>query len=226
MRVRNCDAGILGEMADARQPTKTAVKRLLLLLRSGANRSEAGMLVGARPTVLKRWMSEDPLLRQEVLDAEEFARGRYGKGKAGESFSGVIREEYLDLIAEGLSVEAAAGKCGLNVAALAHLMRNDAEFAAEVRHAEAEAEEWYLGKMRADIEHAQVGKRWIAALEWLKRRRPMLYGDLQRLEVVQQLEDLKQAREQLIIEGVPVPSLDVMIKDLKIETRKALPKPR
>ena len=197
-----------------RRLTPEIVARLVALVRADASVEEAGYVVGARPTTLRRWLSEDPLLRAQISEAQEEAEARRGRKAADRVFSDEAREHYLELLALGNGRKVAANLCGLEENALRWLMRADEEFEREVEHAEAEAEAFFVGQLRADAEQSSVGRRWVSSVEWLKRRRASDWGDIQRLEVVQQLELLKKAHEELASEGIDIP-LDQMITDFK-----------
>ena len=208
-------------------------RRLVSLIEAGATLTEAGYLVGARPTTLKRWLNEDANLRNDVELAREDAKRRLGRGKADIAFAAPIREAFLEYLSLGQTRKAAANLCGINDQLVIRLMHNDDEFKAEVEHAEAEAESLFLDRIRKDALDAPVGKGWIAALEWLKRRRGSIYGDATRLEVFQQFDDIKAAHAELEAEGIHIP-LDQFIADFQQQVgtkrgrppkQKALPAP-
>lgn len=77
------------------------------------------------------------------------------------------------VLSMGCDWTTAANLVGCSLAAIRRSIESDAEFANDVRRAEAQAE---LGHMRTIHEAAKDAKNWRASVWWLERRAPERFG--------------------------------------------------
>ncbi|MGL4512312.1 MAG: hypothetical protein ACRCT8_04420 [Lacipirellulaceae bacterium] len=83
------------------------------------------------------------------------------------------KRDVVAILALGCDRETAAKYAGLTAAGLDDEARRDADFAVELRRAEAGCE---LGHMRVVQQAAREEKQWRASLWWLERRAPDRYA--------------------------------------------------
>jgi hypothetical protein len=107
----------------------------------------------------------------------------------------------LDALRAGNTRRVAANACEVSEALLKHWLATIPRFKTAVEKAEAEAEMTMVAVM---VDNAKTWNRWQPALQWLSRRRAVDWAEIQRFEVYQKIEEIKELQEELAGEGIDV----------------------
>src|SRR5215471_8312823 len=137
----------------------------------------------------------------------------------------------LDALKAGNTRRVAANVSEVSEALLRHWLATIPKFKTSVEKAEAEAE---MAMVAVMVDNAKTWNRWQPALQWLSRRRAVDWAEIQRFEVYQKIEEIKELHEELAREGIDVPVQQLLAdyqqmneakKGRKGKMLKALPPP-
>lgn len=115
----------------------------------------------------------------------------------------------LDALRAGNTRRVAANVCEVSESLLKHWLATMPKFKTAVEKAEAEAE---MAMVAVMVDNAKTWNRWQPALQWLSRRRAVDWAEIQRFEVYQKIEEIKELQEELAGEGIDV-SVQQLVAD-------------